>query len=51
MVVDRVTECLRVSVDFKNAPSWVKTSSDHNGLFKEFKVNRGFAMPMASDTN
>jgi hypothetical protein len=40
-----------LTVDFRNMPAWAKTAIDHNGKFKEFKVNRGFAMPMASDTD
>jgi hypothetical protein len=36
-------------VDFKNMPSWAKTAMDHNGMFKEFKVNRGTQMPRADE--
>jgi hypothetical protein len=36
-----------LTVDFKNMPRGVRTSAKTSGLFKEAKLNRGRAMPMA----
>lgn len=36
----RVDANMNASVDFKNMPSWVKSSVDDNGKFKELKVTR-----------
>jgi len=36
----RVDANMSASVDFKNMPSWVKSSVDDNGKFKELKVTR-----------
>jgi hypothetical protein len=44
-----VTGSASISVDFSNIPRGVKTAATYDGLFKEMKVNRGFAIPQASD--
>jgi len=37
---DRLDAAMSASIDFKNMPSWVKTTVDQNGNFKDLKVTR-----------
>jgi uncharacterized protein (TIGR02594 family) len=39
-VAQRVDANMNASIDFKNMPSWVKSSVDDNGKFKELRVTR-----------
>lgn len=39
-ISQRVDANMNASVDFKNMPSWVKSSVDDNGKFKELRVTR-----------
>lgn len=49
---DRVGGSANINVDFKNMPSWVRSNVGTEGkMFKELKVNRGFSMPSASESD
>jgi hypothetical protein len=36
----RTDAAMTATVDFKNAPSWVKTAVDDNGKFKKLNIRR-----------
>jgi hypothetical protein len=44
-----VTGSAGVTVDFRNMPKGVRVAGSMEGLFKTIKLNRGVAMPLASE--
>jgi hypothetical protein len=44
-----VTGSAGVTVDFRNMPKGVLTAGSIEGMFKKITLNRGVAMPLASE--